>query len=266
MPTSSAPSPSAVSDCENQLSTLESGPSGAAGGTGDWQVVLTDVRGPFTIVLLQDGTADASCFTGPSFTEVNRISSPNASGGAESGALSVSSQVNTQANGGASGPQPGGVGSQVIVEGTSSGDLSQVLQNHLTTSSGGPYTFIDGRVNTAVTGVTLALNDGQDIVTTVADGWFVAWWPGDTADANSAHVTTASGTTSESFVPVSHMGLKAPFGQGGAAPGSCTGTNSTSGGPSLSCTGGGGSSASGKTSNSGNTGAGGTTGGSGTKP
>ena len=265
MPTSSAPPPSAVSDCQSQLSSLGSGASNTA---TSWQVVLTDVRGPFTIVLLQDGTADASCFTGPSFTEVNRITPPaSGSGGAQSGALSVNSQVNTRAaNAGGSGTQPGGVGSQVILEGTTSGDLNVVLQNHLTTSSEGPYTFIDGRVNSGVAGVTLALNDGQHIVATVADGWFVAWWPGDTADATGAQVTKASGTTSESFVPLSHAGLKAPFGQGGAAPGSCTSTNDTSGGTSLNCTGGSGSPASGKTGTSGagtNTGG---TGSTGTKP
>ena len=249
-PTASAPPPAAP-DCISTLSNAPSGPTGTSGtggtggtssGTGAWQTLLTDVRGPFTITLLQNGTSYATCFTGPSFTEVNRITSAsNGSGGVQSGTLSVNSQT---ANGGVSGPQAGGVGSIVRLEGTSSGDLNQVLQNHLTTTSDGPYTFIDGRVANGVTGVTLTLDDGQSIVATVADGWFVAWWPDDTANAASAQVTKASGTTSESFVPLSEMGTKFPLGQAGSSsgipfppanPGSSVGGNSgNSGNPGKS--------------------------------
>jgi hypothetical protein len=283
-PTSSSAPSSAAPDCVSTLSSASTGPTGTSGiggtgatssGTGTWQTLLTDVRGPFTITLLQNGTMYATCFTGPSFTEVNEITSPsNGSGGAQSSTLSVHSQT---ANGGVSGPQAGGVGSIVRLEDTSSGDLNQVLQNHLTTTSDGPYTFIDGRVANGVTGVSLALDDGQSIVATVADGWFVAWWPGNTADATSAQVTKASGTTSEPFVPLSEMGTKFPLGGQASSssgvslppanPGTCTTTTtaaaSTSGGPSVNCksttdTGGSGSATSGKTGNSGagtNTGA-----------
>jgi hypothetical protein len=272
-PTSSAPS-SAAPDCISTLSSASSS-SGTGPGTGAWQTLLTDVRGPFTITLLQNGTSYATCFTGPSFTEVNRITS-SGSGGEQSGSLSVNSQT---ANGGTPGPQQGGVGSIVSLEGTSSGDLNQILQNHLTTTSDGPYTFIDGRVANGVTGVTLALNDGQSVVATVADGWFVAWWPDDTANATSAQVTKASGTTSEPFVPLSQMGTKFPLGQAGSSsgvpvppanPGTCTTTTTanTSSSPSVNCKStssstGSGSSLSG---NSGNSGAGTNTGSSGPGP
>ncbi len=281
---SSAPS-SAAPDCISTLSSASSGPAGTGSGTGAWQTLLTDVRGPFTITLLQNGTSYATCFTGPSFTEVNRITSPSSgSGGAQSGTLSVGSQT---AGGGGSGAQDG-VGSLVSLEGTSSGDLNQVLQNQLTTSADGPYTFVDGRVATGVTGVTLVLKDGQDIVATVADGWFVAWWPGST-DANSAQVTKASGTTAEPLVPLSQMGTKFPLGQAGSksgvpappppATGTCSPANppNTSGGPSVNCkttkgSGADGSSVSGNSGNSsGNSGAGvtgvtGVTGGTGPGP
>jgi RNA polymerase sigma factor (sigma-70 family) len=118
-----------------------------------------------------------------------------------------------------------------------------------------------------------------DIVATVADGWFVAWWPGPT-DATSAQVTKPSGTTSEPLVPLSQMGTKFPLGQAGStsgvpiAPpgtaGTCTTgtTSSTSSGPNANCmstngTGGSGSSVIG---NSGNSGAAGSTGGTGPGP
>jgi hypothetical protein len=244
-PASSSPPSSAAPDCISTLSSASSpsgdgGTGGTSPGTGAWQTLLSDVRGPFTITLLQNGTSYATCFSGPSFTEVNRITSPP-NGGAQSGTLSVNSQT---ASGGASGPERGGVGSIVSLEGTSSGDLNQILQNHLTTTSDGPYTFIDGRVANGVTGVTLTLDDGQSIVATVADGWFVAWWPGDAANATSAQVTKPSGTAPEPFVPVSQMGTKFPLGQAGSSsgipfppanPGSSVGGNSgNSGNPGKS--------------------------------
>ena len=88
---------------------------------------------------------------------------------------------------------------------TSSGDLKNVVQTHLSTSADGAYTLIDGRTASGVTGVTLVRQDGQDVVTTVEDGWFVAWWPG-SADTTSAQVTTASGTTTETLTPDAKQG------------------------------------------------------------
>ncbi|HEY1650353.1 MAG TPA: hypothetical protein VGG09_00590 [Acidimicrobiales bacterium] len=269
-PSSSAAPPSAAPDCVSTLSSAASAPTAAGSGTGVWQTLLTDVRGPFTVTLLQNGTSYATCFTGPSFTEVNRIDSPsNGSGGAQSGTLSVSSQT---VGGGGSGGQAG-VGSLVSLEDTTSGDLSQVLQNNLMTSADGPYTFIDGRVANGVTGVTLVLKDGQSIVASVADGWFVAWWPGST-NANPAQVTKTSGTTSEPLVPVSSMGTKFPLGQAGSTSGvpvppppasstcAAPSTTGTSSGPSVDCktSPGASSSVSGDSGNSGKSGAGVSTG------
>ena len=249
IPSSAAPTSAAAPDCLSTLTSAAAGQAGTSSG-GTWQTLLSDVRGPFTITLLQNGSSYATCFSGPSFIEVNRITSATlAAGSASSGELTITGQG---ANGGHNTAQ-GGLGSLVSLEGTASGDLTQVLQNHLTTSSDGPYTFIDGRVANGVTGVTLSLDDGQSVVSTVADGWFVAWWPGSTADATSAQVTKASGTTSEPFVPVSHEGLKMPLGAAPTpgqplagvpptlSPGSCTSTTtsttatSASGGASVNC-------------------------------
>ena len=44
--------------------------------------------------------------------------------------------------------------------------------------------------------MTLVLNDGTRIETTVAHGWFAAWWPGGVA-VRSAAITTSSGTTKQ---------------------------------------------------------------------
>ena len=148
------------------------------------------MRGPFTVALFQDDGAYAACFTSSSFTEVNQISSGAAS-----------SSVHVQRSGAArrGPPKARRRGSAVSVSGTGSGSLQQVMQSHLTTADDGPYTLVDGRTQSGVTGVTLVLDDGQDVVATVADGWFVAWWPG-SANATSTQVTTASGTTTEPLV------------------------------------------------------------------
>lgn len=209
-PTSaSAPSPTATASCEDQLSAAGDGAQAAALGSGAWQNVLTDVRGPFTVALFQNDGAYAACFTGSSFTEVNQISSTGTAGGMSgSGSVSVHSQNGNAPAGG--GPGSGGGFTSVGVSATSSGDLQSVVQTHLTTTADGPYTLVDGRAQDGVSAVTLVRDDGQTVVATVSDGWFVAWWPG-SATGTSVHVTTASGTTSEPLVSNAKLG-----------PGSCS--------------------------------------------
>ncbi len=209
-PTSApTPSPRAATSCQDQLTSSQAGPRGQL-GSGAWENVLTDVRGPFTVALFQDDGAYAACFTSSSFTEVNQIAS---SGGA---GVSGSTQVGS-AGGSAS---AGGVGqgsglSSTSVSQTSSGDLENVMQTHLSTSADGAYTLVDGRTASGVTGVTLVQQGGQDVVATVDDGWFIAWWPGDAA-ATSVQVTTASGTTTEQL---EQLPTPKPFGPGSPASG-----------------------------------------------
>jgi hypothetical protein len=249
---STAPSAQAGPSC---LSLLPSdAPSGNGElGSGSWQTVLTDVRGPFTVTLFQNDGAYASCFTSSSFTEVTQVA---ANGGAGSNAQSVNGVVRTSG----SGSPPGGGLSTVTVGSTSSGDLQNVLQTHLSTSADGPYTLVEGRVASGVTGVTLVRDDGQDVVATVADGWLLAWWPGD-ASAISSQVTTASGTSTEPL----QLSTKTPPAPPGLMPGACASAKGTtanasktpSGGPTnmtVHCAGSGSSSNSGSGSPSTNTG------------
>ncbi len=222
-PTSApAPSPAAAGSCQDQLSSTHAGPQGSGLGSGAWQNVLTDVRGPFTVALFQDDGAYAACFTSSSFTEINQISASGDSG-ASSGSVSV--QSGGVANS-AGGPIHQGGATSVMVSGTSSGDLQDVMQTHLSTTADGAYTLVDGRTASGVTGVTLVRQDGQDVVATVADGWLVAWWPG-TAQATSVQVTTGSGTTSEQLEPVSmpSPGTGPSVGSGGRLSGSGTGNS-----------------------------------------
>jgi hypothetical protein len=191
----SSPSAPAAASCQSQLTTMPSGPGASSLGSGPWENVLTDVRGPFTVALFRNDGAYASCFTSSSFTQVNTVSS-GGSAGAASGSTRISASPGESVRVG-NGDGPGGMASVSLGGGTASGDLTQVTQSHLSTSDG-PYTLVDGRVASGVTGVTLVLDDGQDVVATVADGWFVAWWP-DSAGTISAQVTSAGGTTTESL-------------------------------------------------------------------
>jgi hypothetical protein len=53
-----------------------------------------------------------------------------------------------------------------------------------------------GRVGAGVTAVTLVLTDGTSVQATVADGLYIAWWPGSTA-VESVNYTNASGSYSQ---------------------------------------------------------------------
>jgi hypothetical protein len=202
--------PQANQSCLGALSTKQ--PTGGELGSGTWQPLLTDVRGPFTVALYQNNSAYMSCFTSSSFTQVTQVSSDD---GISNGVLRVSGSSS------GSGSPAQGLAT-VTVSGTTSGDLQNIVQSHLSTTADGPYTLVDGRVASGVKGVTLVLDNGQGVVATVADGWLVAWWPNNAA-ATSSQVTTASGTTSETLVS-STKGPPTP-----PAPGSCTPTTTPDG-------------------------------------
>ena len=205
---------------------MPSGPDVPALGSGPWESVLTDVRGPFTVALFQNDGAYASCFTSSSFTETSMVSSGGSGEGRSAwpGAQERGAPAGAGSGGGPGGGGSGGLSSVSVAGETASGDLTHVTQSHLSTTSDGPYTLVDGRVAPGVTGVTLVLDDGQDIVTTVADGWFVAWWP-DAAGATSAQVASASGTTTEALSWPHH----GPGGPPASGTSGATGSSGSSG-------------------------------------
>lgn len=149
----------AEAQCQAQLASLPprapttSGPSQA--------LVLTDIRGPYTVAIYASSTSSSTCFTGPSFTAVS--------------------------------------GTQGAITSAAAGKI-QFSSAHLTTRTGSPYTLVDGNTGPDVTGVSLLLDNGQHVQATLSDGWFEAWWPG-SASATSAAVTTPSGATTQSLNP-----------------------------------------------------------------
>jgi hypothetical protein len=73
------------------------------------------------------------------------------------------------------------------------------------------FSILTGQVGAEVTGVTLVLDDGSSIETTVANGWFAAWWPG-SPGVRSAAITTASGTTTQRLnTPALPQGIPLKF-------------------------------------------------------
>ena len=160
-----------------------------------WEPVLTDTRGPFTAMILHGAGATATCLTGPSFTTIT------ANAAQAGGSYHVSSILVGVAS-------PAGRPDvlQMSVMGLSrpsSGPVRQASQMHLTAGGGQPFTLVQGQVQAGVTAATLVLSDGSDVQATVADGSFVAWWPGG-AHATAARVTSGYATTTQqlTFTPV----------------------------------------------------------------
>jgi hypothetical protein len=121
---------------------------------------LTDTRGPFTFSIYADSSASATCIEGPSLTAVS--------------GSQASAPVNVPA------------GHILLFSSTA------------THRSGAAYSFADGRAGDGVSAVTLTLDDGSKVQATVANGWYVAWWPS-AHEVGSADITTASGVTTQTF-------------------------------------------------------------------
>jgi hypothetical protein len=229
-PTAATSGQTATADtqCQSRLSSLST-PSGSI-VTGGWTPVVTDVRGPFTVVIFQDGTATANCFTGPSFTLVS-ASTGFGPGSTQEGEMSSSASAGT------SGPHTGSVGTSLGTSADSiGGGVGHFTTAHLQTSAGDAYTLAEGQIDSTVTGITLQRSDGSSVEATVENGWFVAWWPGDQS-VSSVQVTTAAGTTTQPVqIPASPAGQEPSTNSVGGQPG--TGTSSgTSTGPSTSSSG-----------------------------
>jgi len=153
----------------------------------EWQTVVEDVRGPFTLVALEaaNGVAvdSASCLTGgSSWSGGPQVMMSNGEGMAISG-IPGDGSAPTQAQGQAT--------ISVSKSPPSNGTIGDLTTNWNSTSNDD---VAIGQAGSGVTGVTLVLSDGMSVTTTTANGYFAAWWPGD-ATATSADVTTAEGTS-----------------------------------------------------------------------
>jgi len=165
-----------------QLATAQASCEGGRSPIAGLPLKLADTRGPFTFSVYASDTSSATCISGPSFTAV--------SGSTASAPIDV----------------PAG---------------HVLLSTHATSRGGAAYSYADGRAGDGVSAVTLVLDDGTDVQATVANGWFVAWWPS-THSVTSARITTPAGVSSQT-VPA---GPPPPC---GGAP-TCTSSSGSTGG------------------------------------
>jgi hypothetical protein len=160
-------------------------------GPGGLNPVVEDIRGDFTLVVFA-GTAgsagaQASCLTGgtswPAGPQVtvsarNGDSAMISVGGMGVGKSGTGSFTVSGSNTNVSSTVPA-----AGQAGPASGNWNSVSNDHVAF----------GLVGAGVTGVTLHLSDGTSVVTTVANGYYAAWWPGD-ATVTATDVSTASGS------------------------------------------------------------------------
>jgi hypothetical protein len=145
--------------CQAHIAQLP--PSNKGAGTASLVPDLSDVRGPYTVTVFDNGTGNSLlCITTPDGNSALRwITQPGVPVGA--GAIAVE-QVSILAR------------------------------------DGQPYTLVEGRTGDGVTGVTLALGNGSTVTATNGNGVFVAWWPG-SESITSAIVSTATGVSTQTL-------------------------------------------------------------------
>ena len=131
----------------------------AAGG---WHAVVVDTRGPYTMILFTaaHGAAELSCFSGRQLASLGGSFATHPPAPVPAGRVSIVSSGSTTT--------PPAEGSQ---------HFSQVV----------------GRTGPGVSGVTLTLRNGTRVTASLANGWFLAWWPG-TQRGTATDVTTSTAT------------------------------------------------------------------------
>jgi hypothetical protein len=181
----------AEATCSTAVGVLANHPLPATEAPGpfanvdSWQPTAEDVRGLFTLVSYQGSTGTstdvAACLSGGS-------------------SWSAGPQVLMAETNPASSLSASGVANEAATWNIASGD-----------------TVALGQVGSAVTGVTLSLSDGTQLVTTVGNGYFTAWWPSN-ATMLSADVTTAQGIVSEAIPASASDGFPSVTAEGSLGP------------------------------------------------
>ncbi len=122
---------------------------------------LHDTRGPYTFEMFANARTLDTCLVGPSVLQTTDVTS-------------------------------------VTPFSAPAGQLA-LTGDHETDTRNGSYSIAQGRAGAGVTAATITLSDGSTVEATVANGWFVAWWP-NANTVQSASVSTTSGTHTQTFV------------------------------------------------------------------
>ena len=158
-------------------------------------LALADTRGPFTFSVYANSETTAACIQGPSFVSLSE----------------------SQA------------GSPVAVP----ADRVLLSSAHRSERGGRAFGFAYGRTGTGVSAVTLVLDDGTKVQASVANGWFVAWWPS-TSQLKAAQLTTAAGASTQPFDLPTACNTNKDCPNGGSAHGSSAGAGAALKGGGLS--------------------------------
>jgi hypothetical protein len=143
------------------LSSLEAG--------GAWRTAIADTRGPYTLVVLTGAAGLATCLTGP---DPARIVSASMGFGPPGAGLPAA-------------PADG------IVE-LSAGYTAVDAERR-------GFSDAEGKAGTGVKAVRFVLGDRTRVTASVANGWYLAWWPGNRPAV--AVETVAKGRTSVRRIP-----------------------------------------------------------------
>lgn len=200
-----------------QLQAAEAACQQESPDLGSLTPTISDFRGPNSLLVYAQSTTTTMCDTGNAPFPTN---------------VSVWAADSSPVAAGTIDPETGGGPAAVM-------------------TTGQLFFKLAGRVGSGVTAVTLVLGDGSTVTATVVNGWFAAWWPANWdggqpgqggpighAVAQSAQVTTATGTTTQSLnwqsagpLPESVNGNPVPApscAQPGAGCGSSGATGTTS--------------------------------------
>jgi hypothetical protein len=141
-------------------------------------VSLSDVRGPYSLIVY--GTTNpALCVAGANLTSLHD------NGGTISLGSSGSSTAGHHSQSWANSTD------QTSNDATPTPDGAVVNLSYMNNQDAQAFTVVEGSVGSHVSGATLLLSDGSSVVSTVKNGLFAAWWPGE-ATVSSTQATTDS--------------------------------------------------------------------------
>jgi hypothetical protein len=183
-PQPKAPPPGGVS---TSLGPKPSGGPPAWPDPSTWRLQVSDVRGPFSMLVFSaPPDATVMCIAGPDFSAISLgVNHSAAAGGVLANGIAIERYATAR---NPQGPEP--------------------------------YTFVVGRVGSAVSAATLQLSDGTTVTATVSGGRLLAWWPGQAA-ATAAQLTTPSATVTQALSAATPP--EQPTAHVGTATGSCRG-------------------------------------------
>jgi hypothetical protein len=168
----------AETTCASLAASLASTPGATASATLP-PMSLSDVRGPYSLIVY--GTTNpALCVLGNGLSSLHEDGATIGTSSAVGNNTVVHQSSGSESVTTSPSPTPPAPGAAVV-------DI-----NNTAVHNGQFFSVIEGSVGSQVSGATLLLSDGSNVVATVSNGLFAAWWPSQ-ATVSSIQVTTTTG-------------------------------------------------------------------------